>query len=154
MNHGAMRAAAYSMSLALLALLAGCSDGYPRADGLSDRRMSVSAHLRVLNHYLADSSKERKLSVKDDCHLVLSKRQTAGREKVLLPLLSMDVAIDTDQKSGDFRVLLMSRKNGKSSTALRLSVKKWLDAVAWRSHFQQLQLRCAALQESEPLESS
>ncbi|MNL44088.1 hypothetical protein D3C87_1666390 [compost metagenome] len=114
--------------------------------------MSVSAHLRVLNRYLADSSKERKLSIKDDCHLVLSKRQAVGREKVLLPLLSMDVAIDTDQKTGNFRVLLlMSSKNGKSSMALRLSVKKWFDAVAWRSHFQQLQLRCAALQESEPL---
>lgn len=145
-----MRIVACSMTLITLVLLAGCGDGYPRADGLSDRRMSVSAHLRVLNRYLAGSAKDRKLAIKDDCHLVLSKRQAGGREKILLPLLSTDVMVDTDQKTGHFRVQLMGNANGEPMTKLHLVVKQWFDAVAWRSHFQQLQFRCAALRASVP----
>ncbi|MNQ70356.1 hypothetical protein D3C85_849910 [compost metagenome] len=149
MGLGAVRIALCTIFSIILVALPACGDGYPRADALSDRRMSVSAHLRVLNRYLEEGSKEQELSIKDDCHLILSRRQTASRERILLPLFSTGVVIDTDQGTGDFRVQLMGEGDVESRPTLRLIVKKWVDAVAWRSHFQQLQMRCVAWQETK-----
>ncbi|MDN6883515.1 hypothetical protein QMO14_07880 [Variovorax sp. CAN2819] len=110
--------------------------------------MSVSTHLQLLNHALA--GEKRKLMIRDPCHLVLSKLDTPGPTGLLLSLRSTNVILGTDSDSGHFLVKLVDVANGKTTTRLSLSVGEWLEAVAWRSHFQQLQMRCAAQQAPTP----
>ena len=148
MNRPVVRTIAALLALIVLALLVACGDGYPRADRPSDRRMTASTHLQLLNRSLA--AKKRKLTMRDACHLVLSKPGAARPEGVLLPLRSTSVVVATDSETGRFLVKLVEVANGQASTRLRLAVGEWLDAVAWRSHFQQLQMRCAATQASTP----
>jgi len=123
--------------------MAGCTDGYPREDVPSTRQMTVSEHLHALNGYLTGGSVQRRLARQDDCHLVLKKRRDAGQaQRIVIPLLESSVEIATHPAGSGLRVKLTQHQDGLRQVWLRLDLDRWIDAVAWRSHFQQLQLHC------------
>lgn len=141
--------------LAAAALAAGCTRGYPKDDAPSVRQMSVAEHLQVLNGYLAGGAMQRRLAPRDDCHLVLKKKPVdtgAAVQRILIPLLETSVEVATRPGGEGLRVKLTQYEEGRRQVRLRLDLDHWLDAVAWRSHFEQLQLHCreAALSQEDP----
>jgi len=131
------------LSLLACILASGCGDRYPIEDALDDRRMTASAHLKALNRYLAAGTGKRQLAKQDSCHLVLKKSRDAGPgERLVIALTRSQVDIDSVPANEGLRVKVTQYHDGVRRVSLRLNVESWFDAVAWRSHFQQLQLKC------------
>jgi hypothetical protein len=151
------RAIPWAATVALLALgllVSGCTDGYPSEDAPNVRHMTDDQHLRALNHYLAlgataSGTMHRKLVSQDDCHVVLKKRREAGQtQRIVIPLLESSVEIATQPGGSGLRVKLAQHlEDGEREVRLKLDLDRWIDAVAWRSHFQQLQMNCREISE-------
>ncbi|MFT2658034.1 hypothetical protein, partial [Escherichia coli] len=79
-----------------------------------------------------------------DCHVVLKKRREAGQtQRIVIPLLESSVEIATQPGGSGLRVKLAQHlEDGEREVRLKLDLDRWIDAVAWRSHFQQLQMNC------------
>ncbi len=129
--------------LLALALAAGCSR-YPDQDAPSVRQMTMAEHLKVLNGYLAHGGRPRRLASRDQCHLVLKKTldSAAAMQRIVIPLLETSVELATRPSGQGLRIKLTQQAEGQRQVWLRLDLEHWIDAVAWRSHFQQLQLHC------------
>ncbi|WP_395351463.1 hypothetical protein [Variovorax sp. UC122_21] len=146
--------AAAAALLALGLLASGCTDGYPSEDAPNVRHMTGAQHLRALNDYLAlgataSGTVHRKLVSQDDCHVVLKKRREAGQvQRIVIPLLETSVEIATQPTGSGLRVKLAQHlEDGEREVRLKLDLDRWIDAVAWRSHFQQLQMNCREISE-------
>lgn len=124
--------------LLVCSVIAGCGDGYPRGDAPDDSRLSVAAHVKALNRYLSEDEGDRQFARKDSCHLLLNK---PGAQRVIA-LLRTQITVDSPPTGDGLRVKLTQYRDGQPRVALRLNVDSWIDAVAWRSHFQQLQIEC------------
>lgn len=144
--------AAVAAALLTLASAAGCSR-YPDQDAPSVRQMTMSEHLTVLNGYLAHGGRPRRLASRDQCHLVLKKTldSAATMQRIVIPLLETSVELATRPSGHGLRVKLTQQAEGQRQVWLRLDLEHWVDAVAWRSHFQQLQLNCRdVLEDTSP----
>lgn len=130
--------------LAAAVLAAGCGRSYPRDDAPSVRQMTVAEHLQVLNRYLAGGATQRRLAPRDDCHLVLKKKagDSGVMQRILIPLLETSVEVAGRPSGTGLRVKLTRHEEDRRRVQLRLDLDHWVDAVAWRSHFEQLQLHC------------
>ena len=132
-----------ALMLLALALAAGCSR-YPDQDAPSLPQMTMAEHVEVLNGYLAHGGRPPRLAPRDECHLVLKKTldSAAAMQRVVIPLLETSVELASRPSGEGLRVKLTQRAEGRRQVWLRLDLEHWVDAVAWRSHFQQLQLHC------------
>ncbi|CAN5372758.1 hypothetical protein BH10PSE18_BH10PSE18_09360 [soil metagenome] len=132
--------------------LSGC-DGYPQQDAPRTTALSPAAHLAALNAYLRGdagpaSEAPRLLAYDSACELEVEERGSARGQRTPLEIDAMRVTLSRDKDSGRYAVELASAVPG-DSRAYRVEVGAWVDAVAFRAHFQQLQMVCAAQRPAE-----
>lgn len=132
--------------------LSGC-DGYPQQDAPRTTALSPAAHLAALNAYLRGdagpaSEAPRLLAYDSACELEVEERGSARGQRTPIEIDAMRVTLSRDKDSGRYAVELASAAPG-DARAYRVEVGAWVDAVAFRAHFQQLQMVCAAQRPAE-----
>lgn len=122
-------------AVALAAVLAACSDGYPTEDlpRTSPFDMSSEQRLATLNRLARQAHPERsfRYTMAADCELrVESRRKGAGTTRTALRLVrAMEVDVVFDKADETFNVVLLAdRRPGAEVLATLLQSKAWTDA--------------------------
>lgn len=123
---------------------AGCVDGYPSDDVPRTTAMSEREHLRALNRFLEDPKGGQRLwfEMAGPCELTLRSKPplAAGAEAIALRGIEADLRMD--KASERYVVELVHGPNPAARRMHAFEVDGWFDAVAFRSHVRQLQVRC------------
>lgn len=134
--------------LGLVLLLAACADGYPAADNPRTAALSVKDHVRALNGYLGAQAGGARAAFEltSPCVLGLS-RASAGKSarsarREAIDLRTLVVEVKADKTVGGYAVTLLHGADATAREREGFQVEGWIDAVAFRSHLQQLQISC------------
>ena len=130
--------------LAIAATAGACTDGYPTKDAPAARDMSAAEHIHALNGMLGHEthSVDARLTLATPCILRLATTAPGEREVTAsLRLETVHIAFSVDER---YRVSLAPASNLPTARDHRFVVDGWQDAVAFRSHLQQLQMACVA----------
>lgn len=126
-----------------------CADGYPSQDAVSVGAMTPAEHVRMLDTYLDDTGggADVRLTLDDPCHLAIHDTTARGMKSAeRFGLAGLEVQLATDAANGRYFVIA-----GNSQLAQRgFEVANWVHAVAFRSHLQQLERRCAEASSTVP----
>lgn len=132
-------------AFAVVLLLAACADGYPAEDHPRTAAMSVNDHMRALNRHLdAQVGNARDaFELASPCMLVLhdaSPGKPTRRQPIDLRTLAVELR--ADKEAGRYAVALLHGAEAPPRAREGFDVEGWVDAVAFRSHLQQLQISC------------
>ncbi|WP_432729366.1 hypothetical protein [Variovorax sp. W6] len=130
--------------LAIAAATGACTDGYPSKDAPAARDMSAEEHVHALNGMLRHEARsvDARLTLATPCILRLATAAPGEREATAsLRLETLHVAFSVDER---YRVSVAPAANVPAARDHRFVVDGWHDAVAFRSHLQQLQMACVA----------
>lgn len=134
--------------LGLVLLLAACADGYPADDNPRTAALSVTDHVRALNGYLGAQAGPTRADFEIVSPCVLALRETAAGKagkaarREAIDLRTLAVEVKADKAAGGYAVTLLHGADGGSPGREGFRVEGWIDAVAFRSHLQQLQISC------------
>ncbi|HEX7865164.1 MAG TPA: hypothetical protein VF555_09440 [Variovorax sp.] len=137
-------ASARWIAAALAAAAGACTDGYPTKDAPAASTLSAAEHIQALNGMLRHEARsvDAKLTLATPCVLRLATTPPGGRETTAsLRLETLHVAFSVDER---YRVALAQGADLPAAPDHRFVVDGWHDAVAFRSHLQQLQIVCVA----------
>lgn len=129
-------------------LLAACADGYPAADNPRTAALAVQDHVRALNGYLGAQPGAARAVVElaSSCVLALSRASTGKSARPArseaIDLRTMAVEVKADKAAGGYAVTLLHGADAAVREREGFQVEGWIDAVAFRSHLQQLQISC------------
>lgn len=140
--------------LGLVLLLAACADGYPAGDNPRTAALSVTDHVRALNGYLGAQAGAPRAGFELSSPCVLALKET-GSGKVgklsksgqpprreAIDLRTLAVEVKADKAVGGYAVTLLHGAEHSLRAREGFQVEGWIDAVAFRSHLQQLQISC------------
>ena len=134
--------------LGLVLLVAACADGYPAADNPRTAALSVKDHVRALNGYLGAQAGATRTAFEltSPCVLGLRKASAAkaarSARREAIDLRTMVVEVKADKALGGYAVTLLHGADAAAREREGFRVEGWIDAVAFRSHLQQLQISC------------
>jgi hypothetical protein len=131
-----------ALTLLLLALAAGCGEGYPTGDPAETPLTPADRVERVSRKLAANETEVRSVALVQPCLLDVHWKASEATE-VALP--DLEVVIDTDTASGNFIVFLKSKASGAVSP-LFISTADWADMTMVRSDLDQLRAACAEAQ--------
>lgn len=138
------RWAAVTAPVALALAASACTDGYPSKDAPAAHTLSAAEHIHALNDMLRHDARsvDAKLTLATPCVLRLATTAPGEREQTAsLRLETLRIAFSVDER---YRVSLARDAGAPVASDHRFVVDDWHDAVAFRSHLQQLQMACAA----------
>ncbi|WP_076999444.1 hypothetical protein [Variovorax sp. KK3] len=126
----------------------GC-EGYTAEDVPSVTSMSAADHLRALDRTMAgaDDGLKRRATLQGPCDLRIWSGQGSGHPVWQIALQSVQVRFDVSPLTGRYLVALSPAVNDPEVGSV--DVGRWVDAVAFRSHVQQLQGLCLASGQAE-----
>ncbi|WP_418124159.1 hypothetical protein [Variovorax sp. 160MFSha2.1] len=130
--------------LAVAAAAGACTDGYPTRDAPAAGDMSAAEHVHALNDMLRHEARsvDARLTLATPCILRLATTAPGAHESTAsLRLETLHIAFSVDER---YRVNLAPAANRPAARDHRFVVDGWQDAVAFRSHLQQLQMACVA----------
>lgn len=131
--------------LGLVLLLAACADGYPAEDNPRTAALTVKDHVRALNSYLGAQGGGTRAAFELASPCVLALRESvSGRpaRHEAIDLRTMAVELKADKTVRGYAVTLRHGADAASPVREGFQVEGWIDAVAFRSHLQQLQISC------------
>ncbi|WP_019655719.1 hypothetical protein [Variovorax atrisoli] len=130
--------------LAIAAMAGACTDGYPTKDAPAASDMSAAEHIHALNGMLRHEARtlDARMTLATPCILRLATTAHGGRESIAsLRLDTLQVAFSAEER---YRVSVAPAAGMPAAPDHRFVVDGWQDAVAFRSHLQQLQMACVA----------
>jgi hypothetical protein len=128
-----------------LVLMVGCMDGYPKEDAPRTSALSSREHVHALNRYLAvgDGDGKSRFKLPTPCMLKLSgSTSKTGSRGQSIAVESMRISQHADKETGVYRVVISQPREGTASLDHEFAVGQWIDAVAFRSHLQQITFLC------------
>ncbi|WP_295989046.1 hypothetical protein [uncultured Variovorax sp.] len=130
--------------LAIAAMAGACTDGYPTKDAPAAGDMSAAEHVHALNAMLQHEARtlDARMALATPCILRLATAAQGARESTAsLRLDTLHVAFSAEER---YRVSVAPAAGVPAAPHHRFVVDGWQDAVAFRSHLQQLQMACVA----------
>jgi len=130
--------------LAIAAMAGACTDGYPTRDAPAASDMSAAEHVQALNGMLRHEARsvDARMTLATPCILRLATTAQGRRESTAsLRLDTLHVAFSAEER---YRVSVAPAADMPAAPEHRFVMDGWQDAVAFRSHLQQLQMACVA----------
>lgn len=132
------------LALALALASVACVDGYPSRDNPHVSALTSGDHIRALNTQLQafPGQQDTLLTLRTPCEIdrASSGAQAPATETIFLRFLDVELAA-LDGNRG-YQVTLRHRGHSTEERLTDFMTDSWFDAVALRSHLQQLQSNC------------